>query len=147
MPKRGYRKGQSEAVGLLVIVILMIFIGFIYLRFSLRGGGNDYQSVRQSIEARGLLHALLQLETNGMNFQDEVAACYYDSTQCLSLEQKIQDIFQAILQGDYNYHLILTGEDRALVDKGNCQQGIVSRVPFTFEGVFYEGTLVLCRSS
>ena len=138
------KKGQGEAAGLLVIVILLIFIGFIYLRFSMRGSGSDYSNVRESMQARGLLLALLQLETGEERFKDGIANCYYNDNECLKLQQKIKDVFGSVLNGGQDYHIILQGEDKILVDAGDCKQGIVSAMPFTLEGVFYEGRLTLC---
>ncbi len=139
------KRAQSEAVGLLVIVIILIFMGFIYLRFSLHGNSNDYESVRQSIEAHGLLRALLQLDVKGENFEDGVSACYYDAAACIALEQQIKSAYNAALGADEDYKLTIIGEEKQLLDVGGCEDGIVSRVPFTVEGVFYEGKLILCR--
>ena len=138
------KKGQGEAAGLLVIVILLIFIGFIYLRFSMRGSGSDYSNVRESMQARGLLLALLQLETREERFKDGIANCYYNDNECLKLQQRIKSVFGNVLNQGQDYHIILQGEDKVLADIGDCKQGIVSTMPFTLEGVFYEGRLTLC---
>ncbi len=137
------RKGQSEAVGLLVIVILLVFIGFLYLRFGLQGKPDTLQDARQSIEANGLLRALLLLDTKDFSFQDEVSMCH-TSSSCDHLESVVQDVLATSLRPDILYTFSLFAEDEPLLALGNCTLGIMSRVPFTVDGVFYEASLQLC---
>ncbi len=140
-----FKRGQAEAVGLLVLVILLLLVGFLYLRFSLRDSGKDYASVRESLAVHGLLRSLLQLEVGGERFEELIAGCYSDAGQCYTLRQRVLGIFPAVLEGGQEYRLVLKGEERTLLEEGQCRQGIVSRIPFTLEGVVYEGILTLCR--
>ena len=137
-------KGQAEAVGLLIIVILLLFLGFVFLQFQMRDNGQDYASVRQNIAAHGLLRALLQLETGEGRFQDLTAGCYYNQAQCLLLQQQVRDVFSVVLNSGQHYKLVITGEEKTLLEEGSCTQGIVNSIPFTLENVLYEGTLTLC---
>jgi hypothetical protein len=138
------RRGQAEVVGLLVIVIILIFLGFIYLRFSISGGNDGYQSVRQSVEAQSMLQALLLYDVKEWHFKGMVSSCYYDSSTCSGLDQLLQDIFGVILKEGQDYHLVLWGEEAVFYESGVCERGIVSRIPFTFDRVFFEGSLVVC---
>ena len=141
------KKGQAEAMGLLVLLILLLLLGFLYLRFSLRGDSKDYASVRESIAAHDLLRALLQLHVHDESFQGLTEACYYDSSSCDILQQRVQDIFESIFTKSDAYHLLLKAEDQTLLDEGTCAQGIVGRIPYTLDGVLYEGILTLCGSN
>lgn len=138
------KKGQAEAMGLLILLILVLLLGFLYLRFSLRGEDKDYASVRESIAAHDLLRALLQLNIHEESFQDLTIACYYDSASCGILRQRVQEIFGSVFTGPNTYHLLLKAEDQTLVDEGTCSQGIVGRIPYTVDGVLYDGILTLC---
>ena len=143
-------KAQSEAVGLLIIVVLLIFMGFIYLKFSLNSNSNSatpYQSARQSIEAHGLLRAFLQLEIRHESSEDKISSCSTNRATCQSLQQWVQDVFYAALQADEDYRLTLMEEGKLLLDAGGCQTGMVSQIPFSVEGVFYEGKLILCNKT
>jgi len=140
-----FLRAQGEIVGLLVVVILLIFLGFVYLTFSLRGQGSEYSDVRYHLQAQGLLAALLSLDTGGERFQDLLASCYSTQETCSALEGRVREVFQAALREDEDYHLTLHGGGTLLVDAGGCGTGITSSIPFSFERVFYEGTLLLCR--
>ena len=139
------RKGQTEVVGLLIIVILLIFIGYIYLQFSIAGKDDGYEDVRQSIYASGFLRALLDYNGGGEGFQELVSYCYYDASECDSLRIMVVEVFSGVLKGDEDYKLVLTGDERNILEIGGCERGVVSRIPYTLEGVFYEGVLMLCR--
>ncbi len=143
MPK----KGQAEAMGILILLIIILLLAFLYLRFSLRGDNKDYASVRESIAAHDLLRALLQLHIREESFQELTVGCYYDSASCDLLRQRVKSIFTNIFTGPETYHLLLKAEDQTLVDEGTCSQGIVGRIPYTVDGVLYEGILTLCGRS
>lgn len=141
------RRGQTEAVGLLVLVILLAFLGLLYLRLSMASQGGEYQDVRSNLQAQGLLRALLYLETGNERFEDMIIDCYYEKVQCQMVEERVKDIFSVALKDDQDYRLTLAGGDEMLVQAGGCRGGIVSSLPFTAEGVLYEGKLALCRRS
>jgi hypothetical protein len=137
------RKGQSEAIGLLVIVILLVFIGFLYLRFGLSGKPDTLNDARQNIEANGLLRALLLLEMENFSFQEEVSFCHTTSS-CEDLKGVVEQVLSTSLRADMTYMFSLFAENQPLLTIGDCNLGIMSRVPFTVDGVFYEASLRLC---
>ncbi len=139
-------RGQAEVLGLLFLVILVIFAGFLYLRFAARGEGSEYADVRQSMEASSLLRALLQFESRGESFEGWVEECAVEAGACEELEERVEEIFGDVLRDGEDYLFVLRMEGEELVRTGDCTKGIVSTVPFTQEGELYEATLTLCSS-
>jgi len=140
-----FKRGQGEVVGLLVLVILLIFVGFLYLKFSLPGGKDTSSSIRQSLAASGLLHALVMYETGGERFVEWVSACAHDMQQCSVLHDHLEGIFAVVVETGQEYRFVLKEEQHIFLEMGTCSSGIISRVPFTFEGELYEGLLTFCR--
>ncbi len=138
-------RAQAEVLGLLVIVIILIFIGVIYLRFTLATEAAPYSSVRTSIEASNLLFALMDVNIGAFSIREDISSCTETPSTCITLQNNIEDIFYSVLQEEENYRLkIITEDETVIIDMGDCTRGIVSTYPFTQEGVFYEAALTLC---
>ena len=52
------RKGQSEVIGLMVIVLILIFMGVLYLGFANLAGNDTLASQRVGIETENALNAV-----------------------------------------------------------------------------------------
>ncbi len=140
------KRGQMEVVGLLVIVILLLVIGLIVLRFSLRPASTTLTDTRSSLESTRLLQALVLTTIQGISFQEHAAACSTSSTACSRLGQELEDIFSVILKQGQQSSFYLLSEDQNIFSFDNCPLGVFSSYPFTHQGVFYEVKLRLCTA-
>ncbi len=138
------KRGQMEAVGLLVIVLLLIVIGLIVLRFSLRPASTTLADTRSSLESTRLLQALVLTTIQGLSFQEHAAACSTSATACSSLRQELESIFSVLLKKGQQYSFYLVYEDQNILSIDQCPTGVLSSYPFTSRGAFYEVKLRLC---
>lgn len=143
MPKRG----QTEVVGLLVIVILLVFIGLIYLRFALQKHDSSQGIVREGIKGSSLLSAVLNLDIGDGSLKKRISDCSSLQDTCEDLKRDFHDIFSSVLQPGEQYSLNLLSEDETtFFSDGTCDRGIVTTYRFVEEGELFEARLTLCRA-
>ena len=141
------KKAQSEVVGLLVIVILLIFVGVIFLRFYLIKPDTSYASSRASLEAGNVLNALMQVHIQGIPFAEYTDQCYSDATACQGLRLELNALLKEILKPGqkYGFTVVSGGSDVMHVASQNpCTTGIVNTYSFIENGIFYDASLRLC---
>lgn len=138
------KRGQVETVGLLVIVLLLIVIGILVLRFSLRSPSSSLPDTRSSLESTHLLQALVLTTIQGDSFADHSQRCSTDRNACLLFQQELERVFSLLLQKGQKYSFSLHLSDQDLFTLGRCSTGVVSSYPFTAGGGFYEASLRLC---
>ena len=142
------KKGQMEVMGLLVIVILLLFLGMIYLRFSVKGSNASLADVRGSIEASHLLSALLWVDLEEGSVKERILACSHDNTGCQTLTNDLVELFSVSLKKEEKYTFSVLDEDKnVLFEIGTCGRGVVTTYHFLEEGAFFEARLTLCRTS
>ena len=139
------RKGQSETMGLLVIVILFIVIGMIYLRFRLADTGNDYGDVRNSIEANNLLKAVMKLKIGGIDVNEMIWNCHEEADKCRMLERELDSAFKSSLSERLNFGYVLKANELEILRFGECSLGIVGSFIAVRDGVVFESRLTLCN--
>lgn len=139
------KRGQMEVVGLLVIVILLLVIGLLVLRFSVRSNSSGATiDARSSLESTRLLQALSLTTIQGKSFQDSVVDCSHDAADCQTLRHEIESIFSVTLKKGQKYSFYLVEEDQKLITIEQCPVGVLSSYPFSTAGGFYEAQLRLC---
>ena len=138
------RKGQAEMVGLMVIVILLLFIGLIFLKFYLLQPSFSPVASRQSIEAGNLLNALTHVSFQGNTFSVAVQLCANDQNTCQLLEQDLTSFFQTVLLPQQHYQFTLSTEGTPLLALGLCTEGIARSSGFLESNTFYDLSLKLC---
>lgn len=143
-PLKAMRKGQTEIMGLLIIVILLLVIGVIYLRFRLADGGENYGDVRTSTEASNLLKAAMNLNVGSLDLQELIVACSQEAHQCTLLQRELEQVFRYSLQSGTDFRYVLMANDRELLRFGGCSFGIVGTFISVKEGVVFESRLTLC---
>ncbi len=84
------KKGQVETLGLVVIIILILFLGLIFLRYS---GNNDdpIDDKFLSLKANNFLSAIKQLSIGNYNFE------YYVSDCCVGNPNSCNKVNEAVL--------------------------------------------------
>lgn len=127
------RKGQTEIIGLLVIVVLFVIIFFLFLAFS--GKNGDEMELRQSLESSNFLTAMMFYTPNldsgscGKQIRDIIEECRENKIICEEdckefLDDEIRNILNAGMDKPYRFTLN-SGYYRFSMTKGNCNTGIV----------------------
>ena len=138
------KKGQSEVVGLLVIVILLLFVGMIFLRFYVAQPSTSLSHSRQSIEASNTLNALMKVHIQREPFAAHADACNSDGNLCGGLKTEVEAILGYILKQGQKYSFTLSTGAKTLIEINQCTTGIVSTYSFIESNVFYDTTLKIC---
>ena len=139
-----FRRGQAEVVGLLVIVLLLLFIGVIFLRFYLLDAGSSLASTRQHLDTQQLLQGITRLDYQGTSFAAAVADCHLDAASCSFLTTMLADLFTTVLRPGTTYQFTVLAEEDAVLRIGTCERGIVSTATVSFQDAFYDLRLRLC---
>ena len=141
------KRGQTEVLGLLAIVILLIFIGMIYLRFALQPEDNSQSIVRENIGGSHLLSALLHFDVGEGSMKKRFLDCFYDTGSCNDLKIDLEFILGSVLKPGENYLLTVLSEDETIFfSLGICERGIVTTYHFIEEGALFEARMTLCKS-
>ena len=127
------RKGQTEVIGLLVIVILFIIIFFIFLAFSSKDEGE--RELRQSLESSNSLRAMMfytPKDTDGnlcgKQIREIIEECRENKIICgvnckEFLDEEINNSLEASMDKTYSFSLD-SEHYRFARTEGNCNLGV-----------------------
>ena len=141
-------RGQSEVIGLLVIVIILVFLGLIYLGFSNIAQSVSYGDERTSIEAENALKALMKVNIEGYDektLEDMIVDCGNDVNKCEILEMALEMAYSVILKPGTEFSFFVQREGEEVYAIGNCDLGLFSSYTIVENGVVYEAKLKLCE--
>ncbi|HLD02846.1 MAG TPA: hypothetical protein VJC07_04060 [Candidatus Nanoarchaeia archaeon] len=140
------KKGQTEAIGLMAIVVLILVIGVIFLKFSL--GKTDLKpDLRLNIENTNLLRAMMKTTINeDKQVSEALLDCNFDSAQCDPAKTGIKGILDSVLKKNETYKFTVTADNREIMSLGTCEgPGIVASHQLSKEGTFLEAKLKACN--
>ncbi len=143
MVKLRYNKGQTEIIGLIVIVILLILGGLIYLRLQ-TGNSRDYGELRTNVKAANLLQAMTLITLEGKQLKDHLVICK-QTGDCSILERELPKIIERSLQSNQDYLLVIMQGQDELLRLGNCTTGIASTFPVIRQGISFDMQLKICQ--
>lgn len=135
-------KGQTEVIGLVVIVFLLIFGGVIYLKLS-SNKQTDYAEIRTNIKGANLLQAIVPLTINGTSFKEHLILCKEDQ-QCQALQQELPIILATTIPKNQHYQFTITNNNNRLINLGNCTTGIANNQPVITKGQVFDLQLKIC---
>lgn len=136
------RRGQTEMIGLVFIVVLIVVGIVIYLRMSV----DDVENVEQ--EQQGSVSFLVALKETtlpacGVSFERAAAACFQGETlctsrdPCLEIQNTMDELSLVLLRQGFKYNLSIEGT--ALETVSSCQSGdrsvdllMAPRVPLVY---------------
>ena len=144
-----FRRGQTEIMGLMVIVMILIFGGMIYISLINNPGSDAKTSLRTNVIAENALKSIMRvrMENYGDKSVEElVVDCHSNSLVCNQLEYAVSDAFGIVLRPGTNFTFAATyiDDDNTFVAWGLCDIPIVSRYIFVKDGNSYEIKLELC---
>ena len=141
------KRAQSEVVGLLVIVVILIFMGVIYLGFANLAGNGSLSSQRAGMETENALNALVRVnleEYDGKTVQDLVVEGA-NRIDCDTLGYALNEVYGAILRPGTDFSFWAKMEEEEIYSVGVCSIGVVSSYVFVRDGNYYELRLRLCN--
>ena len=125
-------KGQSEVIGLVIIVLILIIVGLIFLKFYLNKekGNNDSFS---NVKANNLVNAIKLVSICNDNMADAIIACcnqkeFCGRDSCEIVEESIREIIDSSLEEDV-YFEAKQQDDLCLSINEDCS-GITSTENF-----------------
>ena len=138
------KKAQTEIMGLIIIVILIVFIGLIALRFMAFDGDSSLKDTTLSIKANNLINALTKVEIDENSFKENVYDCCTSSCSATFVTD-VENIIQNSLEGEYS--LIISREDGSECSQiGSCNAGISSSKYFLRQhGEKFDVRLIICN--
>lgn len=142
-----YTKGQTEILGLLMIVILLLVLGMIYLRFATLTQTQLNPSLRSNIETTNLLQALMNLHIGGPSIKEMSVSCSQDPSTCPAFEKLLTEALYANLDPSETFTFTLAGNEKELIAMKYCTRGIVTTFPFVKDGVYFDSALTICHKT
>ncbi len=141
-------KAQTEIVGLLVIVILLIFLALIYIGFTAIKQDSLLPSLRTNIEVDNTLKALMKVPVgqNAESVEELLISCSLGLEGCVGLEDGVKEVLGVILKPNQAFSFVGVADDEEIVSFGVCEYGIVASYSFIKNSVFYESKLKICNS-
>jgi hypothetical protein len=138
-----FKRGQIETLGLLVIVILVLFLGLIFLKYS---GKGDISSEDKflSIKANNFLSAIKQLSIGSNNFEYYAAECCIgNSNACVNVNEAIISSMSYLEEGADFKLTCFSGVEHPFT-VSNCDFGVASETFVLFSGD--KISLKICRN-
>lgn len=139
-------KAQTEIVGLLIIVILLIFLSLIYLKFTAITPPDTLPTTRTHLETHNTLSALMKTSPQGetRSFEELFVTCHTTPLTCQALEAHLNTLFPIILPPGRAYALTAQADTTPFLTLGSCSRGITATHSFIRNARYYEITLTTC---
>lgn len=139
------KKGQTEMIGLLVIVVLILVIGVVFLRFSVGKPSDLKADLRTNIQTTNLLRAVMKANIDDRSVADAILECSANSAQCDEVKAGIKEILDISIGKGREYSFTATIEDREIMSIGTCQDvGIVASYQASRKGTLIDSKLKVC---
>lgn len=142
-----HKLGQIEAIGLVVIVILITVIGLFVAKFSLNSDSSDVDvDIRDNILANNILNAVLQLTKGNESMMDSITKCK-ERGNCEELSNEIKDIMERIGYKEDKFILTVESGKDKLFEIGKCEGDMFAASPYKIRRnmVTYTIKFMLCR--
>jgi hypothetical protein len=139
------KKGQTETMGLMVIVILLVFVGLIALSFMLKSSPNNQDSFLSN-KANNMANSIKNADLCSGTFEEAIVACckkenFCETESCKLVSEQISNITG---QSDEQVYVEAKDYDGKLCfSTGACENGISSSSYVFDNGVSFK--VVVCR--
>lgn len=144
------KKAQTEIIGLVVIVTIIIIAVVLFIRLSVLKPTSHSSTSIESIEANNMLNALLKTSVCDISIQEAIQQCSQkinicDQEPCAYTVEKIKEILQASLDEKTDYSFIALADSNPIIKIESCKTGI-SASPFSLpsRGTVYTINFKLC---
>lgn len=138
-------------MGLLIIVVLLILIGIIFVRFSMREQPNIMAEMRTNIKTTNLLTAITHTSLcDEYSFSDAIIYCFNTNNDdlcgqpsCTFIREEIPRIMQLAVPNT-QYQFIAAADTRNFINIGTCKQGKVADYKVHQDDILFTIKLKLC---
>ncbi|MBS3143574.1 hypothetical protein J4446_01710 [Candidatus Woesearchaeota archaeon] len=121
------KKGQTETVGLVIIVILLIFIAIFALSFSIKPKQENDDILK--LKANALRASVLKTNLCGsVSVKDELENCidgYNECIDCGELSSEVVNIIKNSLENE-KYSFTVFGNNEVFMKLGGCVENITA---------------------
>ncbi len=119
------KKGQIEAIGLVVILILLVLLGLFFIKYS---GKDEIDNDRfLSSRANNFLNSLRQVSIGASSFEDfALECCVGDSSSCGDIESSMEANGGSYLDEDFYFELKCADESTPVVKTTSCASTVAS---------------------
>ena len=142
-----HKLGQVEAVGLVVIVILITLIGLFVAKFSLTSNDSNFDvDIRDNVLANNILNSVLQLTKGNESMLDSITKCK-ERENCEELGDEIKEIMGKIGYNEDKFILSAESGKDKLFEMGKCDGDMFAASPYKIRRnmITYTIKFVLCR--
>ena len=120
-------RGQTEIMGLVIIVILIVFIAVFSLTFILKPEQQDDDILK--LKANALRSSILKTNLcNSVTVKDEIENCidgYHECVDCSGLRNEIVKIIEGSIENEkYNFNVFTEGN--SFMNIGSCVDNVTS---------------------
>jgi len=136
------KRGQIEAVGLVVIIVLLVLLGLFFIKYSGKGDVNEDRFL--TIRANNFLNALRQVSIGGSSFEDLAIECCAGGSSCSQIESSMLANGDSYLDEDFYFELRCIDEENSVVKSTGCASTVASGHVVLISGD--EMFAKLCRS-
>mgnify|MGYP001565614992 CR=1 FL=1 len=135
-------RGQLEIMGVVVIVVLLLFLGIIFIAFKANKQESAYSDIRTNTKAVNIVNGLIKLDYDGKRLSYGLLECSRTG-DCNGVKSRIELIMQVLKENNYNFRLRNQNSD--VLDFGNCEGDRISyNYPLSLEGEELVVSLILC---
>jgi len=121
------RKGQTEIIGLVIIVILLVFIAIFALSFMIKPKQESDDILK--LKANYLRASLLKTNLCGsITLKDEIENCienYYECIECGNLKGEIVKMLEDSLESE-KYSFVVLKDDESFMRVGGCVDNVTA---------------------
>jgi len=126
----------------LVIVVLLLFLGIIFLVFKANKQESLYSDIRTNTKAANILNAIIKVDYNGKRLSYGLLECS-KTKDCNGVKSRIESIMQLLKETNYNFKL--KNKDSEILNIGKCEGNKISyNYPLVLEGNELNINLALC---
>ena len=119
------KRGQIEAIGLVVIVLLLVLLGLFFLKYSGKGEVDEDRFL--TVRSNNFLNSLRQISIGGSSFEDlAVECCVDDSNACGNVDSSMLENGEIYLDEDFNFELKCVNGGPGVVKGTDCSSTVAS---------------------
>ncbi len=148
MPKR--TKGQTEIIGLVIVVIILVIAGLLYLRFGLKQSPKQQITI-ETIYADHLLNAILNVKICDKQVSEIIVDCFNKldickKDSCEYVKTQTEDIMTKLNVKEFrNYYFYAEKDGEREKFSSECDPGtVVDRTIVGTNDEDYKVVLKLC---
>ncbi len=127
-----FKKGQVETMGLVVIVLLIAFIGLIFLKFTRPDIDREDEFI--STKANNFLSALSLVSVGNSDFKGIIGECCGGIQSSCDTVRSIVESSVNYLDESANFNLDCFSESESVFVDGNCNFGVISETVILSSG-------------